>query len=226
MNVPDDGRPVPSHRQEGLVGAAAAVIVSALVVLGLVISDPGAGDRPADAAAAPSAGSSSAGSSSSTGVPADGSAEPAPAAPDSLAPVGDASALPVALPAVALDQEASGEDGVKAQVVSLEAIDATAVGVGNIAGPALRATVRLTSATSEPVDLDLVSVTLTHGADGTPASPLDDPSRAPFAGMLEAGETADGVYVFTVPEDDRDAVTVTVGYRAGAPFLVLSGSAD
>ncbi|HYH26587.1 MAG TPA: hypothetical protein VD834_14675 [Blastococcus sp.] len=226
MNVPDDGRPVPSHRQEGLVGAAAAVIVSALVVLGLVISDPGAGDRPADAAAAPSAGSSSAGSSSSTGVPADGSAEPAPAAPDSLAPVGDASALPVALPAVALDQEASGEDGVKAQVVSLEAIDATAVGVGNIAGPALRATVRLTSATSEPVDLDLVSVTLTHGADGTPASPLDDPSRAPFAGMLEAGETAEGVYVFTVPEDDRDAVTVTVGYRAGAPFLVLSGSAD
>ena len=222
MNVPDNGRPVPSRRREGLVGAAAAVVVIALVVLGLVISDPGDGDRPPGAAAAPSA----PGSPSSTAVPDDDPAVPEPPAPEAPAPVGDASVLPAALPAVAFDQEASGEDGVTAQVVSLEAIEGTAEGVGNIAGPALRATVRLTGATSEPVDLDLVSVTLTHGPDATPASPLDDPSRAPFAGTLESGGTAEGVYVFTVPEDGRDAVTLTVGYRAEAPFLVFSGSAD
>jgi hypothetical protein len=34
-----------------------------------------------------------------------------------------------------------------------------------------------------------------------------------------------GVYLFTVPEDDRDTVTVSVGYEAGAPYLVFTGSA-
>jgi hypothetical protein len=70
-----------------------------------------------------------------------------------------------------------------------------------------------------------VSVSLTSGPDGTPASPLDDPSRAPFAGTVDPGEDAEGVYVFTVPEGDRDVVTLTVGYRAGAPFLVFTGAA-
>jgi hypothetical protein len=47
-----------------------------------------------------------------------------------------------------------------------------------------------------------------------PASPLDDPSAAPFAGTVAPGEHADGVYVFTIPEEDRGSVTVSVGYQA------------
>lgn len=32
------------------------------------------------------------------------------------------------------------------------------------------------------------------------------------------------MYVFTVPAGDRDLVTLSVGYQAGAPFMVFTGS--
>ena len=149
----------------------------------------------------------------------------APVVPEPPLPSGDPSQLPPSLPPVAFDQEAVGGDGVTARVVSLEGVRGTAEGAGNIAGPALRVTVRLTNGAAAPVDLGLVSVTMSHGADATPASPLDDPSRAPFGGTLQPGGTAEGVYFFSVPEGDRDVVTLTVGYRAGAPFLVFRGAA-
>jgi hypothetical protein len=222
MNVPPAGPPVPTRRREAAAGAAMAVVVALLIgVVGLT-GGSGDGDRRPGAAAATSA----PGSPAPTAVPDDDPAVPDAVAPGAPAPTGDASVLPAALPAVAFDQEASGEDGVRAQVVSLESTTGTAQGRGNIAGPALRATVRLVNGTSEPVDLGLVVVNLTHGAEGTPAPPLQDDSRVPFSGTLAPGQSAEGVYVFTVPEDVRDVVTLTVGYRAGAPFLVFSGSAD
>ena len=49
--------------------------------------------------------------------------------------------------------------------------------------------------------------------------------RFAFGGVLQTGRSAEGRYVFSVPEDARDVVTVTVGYAAGAPFLVFTGSA-
>jgi hypothetical protein len=218
MSSPDDTRPAFSRRREAVGGAVAALVVLAVVVLGLVLrGTDGGGDvaTPAPATA------------SSSPAPAPGTAteESTPGTPADAAPTGDAAALPRSLPAVAFEEEAAGEDGVRGQVVSLEAVDGTAEGVGNVAGPALRATVRLTNGTSGPVDLGLVSVTLTHGSADTPASPLDDPSRTPFAGTLAPGEDAEGGYVFTVPEDDREVVTLTVGYGSGVPFLVFTGAA-
>jgi hypothetical protein len=215
MNVPPPA--APTRRREAVVGAAIAVVVAVLIaVVGLV---GGSDDGRSAGAAAPTPTTPTAG-------PEDGGPPSVPTAPEATGPTGPADVLPVALPAVALDEQASGEDGISARVVSLEAIDGTAHGPGNIAGPALRATVRLTNGTSDAVDLDLVGVTLAHGKEATPSSPLDAPSRAPFTGTLAPGDRAEGVYVFTVPEDARDVVTLTVGYRAGAPFLVFTGSAD
>jgi len=64
---------------------------------------------------------------------------------------------------------------------------------------------------------------MSYGADRTPASPLDDPSRQPFAGMVQPGESGEGIYVFSVPDDARDSVTIDVGYQAGAPLLLFTG---
>jgi hypothetical protein len=146
--------------------------------------------------------------------------------PEATGPTSDANMLPVALPPVGLDEPASSGDGVRAEVRSVVAIDGSGSGPGNISGPALRVTLELTNGTVSPVALDFMSVGLAHGSDRTPASPLNDPSAAPFTGTLEPGATGEGVYVFSVPEEDRELVTVSVGYRAGAPFMVFTGSAD
>jgi hypothetical protein len=154
---------------------------------------------------------------------------PAPApetTPEPTGPTGNVDDPPPSRPAVALDAAAEVGDGVSASLVSLDAIEGTATGPGNIAGPALRITVRIENGTDEPVSLDGVVVDLASGRDLVPASPLDDPSVAPFTGTVAPGEHADGVYVFTIPEEDRGSVTVSVGYQAGAPLMVFTGSAS
>lgn len=208
MNGPET---TPSgRRRRVLVGAAAALAVAALVAAGLLIA--GGRDAGRDPAAA--------------GTPiAPVSLAPVPATPEPTGPTSGVDDLPPSLPPVALDEAADVGNGVTAEITSLEAIEGTGRGPGNVAGPALRATARITNGTHQPLSLDGVAVAMTHGADTLPASPLDDPSAAPFQGTVGAGDSAEGVYVFSVPPDDRKVITVTVGYQAGAPFLVFTGSA-
>jgi len=172
---------------------------------------------------------------SADGAPADASAAasttagppelaPAPVTPEPAGPTEDASELPAGLAPVGFDQQAAAGNGVVADVVSLEAIEGSGRGPGQISGPALRVTVRITNGTTAPVSLDGVAVDLAHGVEQVPASPLDDPSVAVFAGMLQPSESAEGSYVFTVPAEDRELVTLSVGYQAGAPFMVFTGS--
>jgi hypothetical protein len=151
---------------------------------------------------------------------------PAPVTPEPAGPTEDADELPPSLTPVGFDEPAAVGNGITAEVVSLEGIEGTGQGAGNIAGPALRVTVRITNGTAAPVFLDGVAVDLAHGAELTPASPLQDPSTAPFAGTVQPSGSAVGVYVFSVPADDRDLVHLSVGYQAGAPFLVFAGPAD
>ena len=151
------------------------------------------------------------------------SVPPPPPTPTPTGPTAEVDELPPALPEVALDAAAAVGNGIVATLPSIESIEGSAVGPGNIAGPALRVTVRIQNGTAQPVSLDGVAVNMSYGADRTPASPLDDPSRRPFSGMVAPGESGEGVYVFTVPADARDSVTVEVGYQAGAPLLLFTG---
>jgi len=197
-----------ARRRRALLGAAVAAVVVGLLVTVLLVR--GAADRSSATAA---------GSASPVSL------APAPPTPVAAGPTSEANEAPASLPAVSLDEAAHVGNGVSAEVTKLDAIDGTGTGPGNISGPALRVTVRITNASADAVSLDGVAVDLTHGADALPASPLNDPSAAPFTGTLAAGDSAEGVYVFTVPKDDRELITVTVGYQAGAPFMVFTGSA-
>ena len=201
-----------------MAGAVVAVL-AALIVVPLTLPESG-GDA---AAASPTSPSDPTGSP----VPATPSPElaPAPVTPTPTGPTADVDEPPASVDPVSLDEQAAVGNGITAEIVSLEAIDGTGQGPGNVAGPALRATIRLTNGTGEEVGLDGVAVSMGHGVDLVPASPLDDPSAAPFRGTVQPGESADGVYVFTVPADDRDLVSLSVGYQAGAPFLVFTGPA-
>ncbi len=207
--------PTPARRRRLLLAAAAAAVLAVLVTLGVVL----AGDE--EATSAPPAATAT-----PTEAPA-AATEPAVVpqlpTPEPTGPTEDVDEAPPSLPEVPLDAEGAVGNGVVVTLPAIEAIEGTAVGPGNIAGPALRVTVRVANGTAEPVALGGVAVNLAHGPDRTPASPLDDPSRRPFATMVEPGQSAEGVYVFTVPADARDLVHVEVGYEAGAPLLQFTG---
>lgn len=210
-----DGARAPRRRR--LVVAGAAVLVALVALVLVLVTGGGDDDAPAAAAAT--------GAPSTTGAPEDATIAPLPPTPTPTGPTEHVDQLPPSLPEVALDAPAAVGNGIVATIASVEAIDGSAVGPGNIAGPALRVTVHIENGTAEAVSLDGVAVNLYYGTDRTPASPLDDPSGAPFTGMVDPGATGQGVYVFSVPTDVRDLVTVEVGYQAGAPLLLFTGPA-
>ena len=220
MSTQSPGSRFAGTRRRVWLGAAVAVVAVVLTVVSLLLSG-------ADDDRTPSAAAGETTASTTTAppvVPAPTAPTPAPT-PETTGPTGDVDDPPPSRPAVALDAAAEAGDGVSASLVSLDAIEGTATGPGNIAGPALRITVRIQNGTGAPVSLDGVVVDLASGPDLVPASPLTDPSAAPFAGTVAPDEHADGVYVFTIPEADRESVTVSVGYQAGAPLMVFTGSA-
>ncbi|CCG01722.1 hypothetical protein [Blastococcus saxobsidens] len=195
-------------------------VVAALSLVGLAL---GNGDEKSAAATDSSPASASPTATSEPTVPSetpDPSTDPLPQEEPGTEG-SDSGEVPV-LPVVALDESVAVGD-VTASIALIEEIDGRATGPGDVAGPALRVTVRVVNETSGDVALDGVSVNLYHGPERTPGSPLDDPSRSPFAGALPPGDAAEGVYVFRVPADAREDVTVEVRYRAGAPLALFSG---
>ncbi|SHN70786.1 hypothetical protein SAMN05660350_01783 [Geodermatophilus obscurus] len=228
MTTGTPGRTPREARHRRLLAAGAVTLgAAALLAVALVAGRGGtepAGSGPPAAIASPEA-TGTAEPTATAGPSASVPPAPAPTG-DPAVLTGDPAELPPGLPAVALDGTAAVGDGVTGTVESLEATEGTATGPGNVAGPAVRVTVRLANGTAEPVSFDGAVVTLAHGAEQVPASPLDDPSARPFSGVVDPGDSAVGVYVFTVGQDARGAVTVSVGYRPGAPYLVFTGAAD
>lgn len=208
-------------RKQRFLAAGTGVVV-VLVLLAVLLSTTGASHG---AATAGRASSSSASSTTNAAAPSVTAAPASPAGPASGGHTGNPNDPPPSLPPVALDKPAAVGNGISARIVSTAAIQGSGTGPGNTNGPALRVTVRLTNGTSRPVSVDGVAVNLTFGSRSTPASPLDDPSVAPFHGVVAPGKSADGVYVFSIAVRDRASVTVTVGYQAGAPILVFTGPA-
>ncbi|CCH86411.1 conserved exported protein of unknown function [Modestobacter italicus] len=218
MNVPSDTPTTRSSKRRPAVAAVLAVVAAALVVLALTTG--GSGSDPA--AASPGTATSAAPTAAPTTVV----LAPAADTPAPTGPTTDADEPPANLAPVPLDQPAAVGDGVTARVVSLDAVDATGVGPGNVTGPALRVTVALTNGKADALPLGGVAVDLASGPELVPASPVNDPAAAPFSGTVAAGGTAQGVYVFSIAAADRADVTLSVGYEAGAPVLVFTGAAS
>jgi len=234
MSGPVEQMSGPVEQQHGrrrrlVLGGAALAVLALVVALVMVLTAGGgagtssAGSPSGSAPAAATPGASAvpgAATTSPAGSPAAGSspaAEPAPA-------TGEVSAdqLPDSLPAVALDQPAE-VSGVSVRLSAIEGIQGVAEGPGNVNGPAVRVTVVLTNGSATELDLDGVSVNLTHGDDLTPGSPLEDASQDLFSGSLAPGGESTGVYVFSVPAGDRERVDVSVGVAPGASYAVFSG---
>ncbi len=127
-------------------------------------------------------------------------------------------------PAVPLTETADFGTGMTLRILRIESVDGEARGVGEIEGPALRLTLRMSNDSDTAVSLESVVVDATTGADRTPAPTLSGPGVELFEGEVPAGGSKTGVYVFAVPEDARDRLRVTVSYLSGAPVVALAGA--
>lgn len=130
--------------------------------------------------------------------------------------------LPTA-PPVALDDEADFGTGVSAVLEEVESIQTEARFPGEISGPGLAFTLRLTNDTPAAISADLVTVNLAYG-DGVPGIPISGPPAQPFTGDVEPGASAVATYVFTTTERDDGLVRLEVTYSTEAPVVVFEGS--
>jgi hypothetical protein len=124
------------------------------------------------------------------------------------------------LPAAGLGQAVDFGDGLSATVESVEDVQLTAEGPGEVAGPGVAVRVSLRNGTSARVDLGGVLVSTTY-ADGAPGDPSTSaPSDVP-TGVLEPGDGAEGTWVFSRPAGGGGPVEVTVGSISSSAVVVV-----
>ena len=148
----------------------------------------------------------------------------APRAPETPSPAPSVSDSPFAeLSPVAPDATIVTPNEIDISLSRLEAVQGEAALAGETSGPAVRVTVRLVNTGTETLDLEYVTVNAYSGKDRNPAGTITQPGGAPFEGSLAPGDSAEGVYLFTIAEADREDVTITVDYLFGAQVAVFRG---
>ncbi len=201
-----------------------------LAGLALCVGCAGCGSPQAGAAAGPTASapvtSSASGTPAVSVTPGAGSA-PTPGGPAPGTPAPGLSPVPAAVtttrPAVALSATSTFGHRVSARVTHHEATISVAHGPGQIGGaPSVSLTVEITNGDDHALSLDAVTVTASYGDQALPAT-LSDGTTA-LHGELRAGARASGSYVFEIPVEARDAVTLTVSYTPSEPTVVFTGS--
>ncbi|MBX0299474.1 hypothetical protein K2F54_05735 [Cryobacterium sp. 1639] len=144
--------------------------------------------------------------------------------PESTDPPVDAAPLPE-LPPVPLTEQVAPVPGVVVSISGLEAVEGEAQGPGEVAGPALRFTLSMRNDGDAPVSLTSTVVTVYSGPEQTPAVDLRGPGGVPLPEEVAPGATVTGVFIFTVPPEERDQVKIGVDYTVGVPIVVFEGSA-
>ena len=142
--------------------------------------------------------------------------------PGSLATVPVGTVVPEL--AVPIDEPAIDARAVTVSLTTREAVQGEARGLGQVAGPAVRMEITFTNGSSRPVSLDAVIVDVVYGADRTSASSMSGPRVVALSGTLAVGASRVGAFVFDVPVDQRDLVTITVVRSADAPPVMFEGA--
>lgn len=229
------GRPRRLRSRPLRVGAAAAllVLVVALVVM-ILTGDGGEGGVPPQQSTAAPSPTPSVTDPTATVEPSDGPSteatvtpSPAPQPSGTPTPDGDdeaGSARPTAEP-VPLAEPARPAPEVEARITRIEAVEGEANLTGEVGGPSLRVTVSLDNATQTPLDLTFAVVNLYFGQDRAPAIELLRPGGKEFPAQVGAGEEATGVFVFLVPEDQRDDVLVELDLSTESTVVLFEGAA-
>ena len=203
----------PGQRRRIALGIAAAAVLVLVVVLFVVLQNRGEDDDPP---------SSSTTTTSSTGPSPSASRGPTTPGPTPTAPPVRTNP-PKPIPAKITDKVVL-DNGVAVEVADIESVKGEARGVGEVAGPALRFTIRVNNQSKKTIDLDLAIVNAYFGRQDDPAIALAGPGGSPLPQKLKAGGTATGKYVFKVPVKERDRVRVDFGYTVDQSTVIFRGA--
>lgn len=211
---------------------AAALDTQSAQPTNVVVSTPTASPSAAEAKPSEAPGTSEAVPPGPTPAPA-----PAPAATPAPGPVEEAPApsigkdadlatveQPVSKP-VPLEDSSTIVAGLSATVKDLTAVDGTAQGIGEIAGPAIRFSVVIENKTAKELSTASTVVTVDYGGAQIPAAPLSGPDVADFPAAVGPGKSVTGTFVFNVPNDQRGQVRILVNYQASVPVAAFEGAA-
>ncbi|WP_314854032.1 hypothetical protein [uncultured Microbacterium sp.] len=147
------------------------------------------------------------------------------ASPTSSAHASDAgSPIPPETDPVPLTDSVVSDSGVVVRLEKLESVVGEAGGPGETSGPAIRVTVEIVNGSTDDLTLAYTAVNLYYGSDRIPAPTIIQPGGSPFEGSVAPGESAVGVYLFTVREDERGDVTIGFDYQPGEPTVVFQGA--
>jgi hypothetical protein len=113
--------------------------------------------------------------------------------------------------------------GVSAQVVSSRKISTRASLPGEISGAAAEVKIELSNGSSRPIYLGNV-VLNGRDAAGTPLVEMHSDPSAPVSGSVAPGKQATGTYVFALPANYRNPLTVSISYSVVAPIAIFVGT--
>lgn len=112
-----------------------------------------------------------------------------------------------------------------ADVVRMTAVKGLASAPGEVAGPAVRFTIRISNRTGRSISLANTVVSAYYGPKAVPAIPLEEPGGRPFPTSVGNGKSASGSFVFGIPTAQRDQVTVSVDTSVRNPVVAFKGAA-
>lgn len=222
MNKAPGRSGVPARTLVLIVGAV--LVTAAVVGTVLLTRDP---SRPSSEASPASNPSGAASTPTASSAPASAPPTPKPSVPSPTA-----SGKPTVVPTqpvettrAPLRDTAELPSGVDVTVSNIDSVEGEARGLGEVAGPALRITVRVQNTTNKPVQMEMALVNLYYGGGRNPAAALSGPGVSPFGPVVPPGSTADGRYVFSVPQNERQQLEVEFSYSTEVPTVIFAGSA-
>ncbi|MBG6180262.1 hypothetical protein [Arthrobacter sp. CAN_A1] len=126
---------------------------------------------------------------------------------------------------VSLEEPSVVTEGISAKITTLEAIDAEALGIGEIAGPALRFVITVENTTGDAVSLSNSVVNVEYGTERLPAVQLTGSGATDFPATVAAGGSVSTTLVFSIPADQREQVRILLNMEASSPIAAFEGAA-
>ena len=199
-----------------VVGGAAVVVV---IALALTFWPRGTGTPTALNTVAPS------GNYHTTTPTPEPTVTPVPPTQSTTTPEPSAPFVPRSRTPVPLDKNTTIVNGLTVKITSVAAVAGTGTGPGDVNAPSIQVRMLVKNSTTKTARLSNVVVNGYYGTAHTPASPLPKPGGKNFPETLAAGKSATGVFVFSIPRNQRSLVSITFDYSVKTSVIVFQGSA-